>query len=336
MNRSNSTTSSTAIVVAAVPVLGIIRIAILISSFILNAIVLSVYLMRPKLRTPFCIYIICLLSSNILELLLLFPFTIANDLGTNANRFVLGKIGCSVYGYGVSITRSCCLCSHALITINRIWAMTFPISYKNVHSSRFAAILCICVILALHAIMIQGLVLSERTRPRPVEKWGCWYQVRTGSIATSVGFHSFFTLPVVIVATYPYLFCKYLKARKQVMAQDGKSVAPADAKASRTFGVVTMLSLCTIVCWLPELLVVILMNNVGTRAIFWSYPYVSFFSCFQVLFDPMFLLITSRELRYGLLSVVCGKTYATEKLGTLQMVTLARSSAKHHTVSSRV
>ncbi|XP_055349770.1 rhodopsin-like [Paramacrobiotus metropolitanus] len=326
MNRSNITVPGP-LVVASAPAIGMCRIGILISSFILNFTVLSVYILRPKMRTPFAVYIISLLISNILDLLLYFPFMIANNIGTDTNHFVFGETGCSVFGYGVSISRAFCLCSHALITLNRIWAMTFPISYKNLHGYRFAVMLCSGVFIAIHALMIQGLVLSERSRPRPVEKWGCWYQVRTGSVANSIGFHLFYTAPVLIVATYPYLFFKYLQTKKRIMAQDGHH-GLHDKTVNKTFGIVSMLSLCTIICWVPEDVVTVLMNNTGSRAIIRSYPIVSLISSFQVLLDPLFLLISSKELRYGLMSIVCRRRFMADRAVSVKMMTSARSNTK--------
>ncbi|XP_055349828.1 melanopsin-A-like [Paramacrobiotus metropolitanus] len=342
MNRTNTTnaTTPTAFVAASVPSIGICRIVILISRFVLNSIVLSVYIARRKMRTPFSVYIMSLLTSNLLDLILFFPFMIANNLGTDASHFVFGETGCAVYGYGVAIMRCCCLASHALITLNRAWAMTFPISYKNIHSSRFAVALCVVVMVGIHSLMVPGLVLSEQTRPRPVQTYGCWYQVsRSKSILnllSTIGFFLFYIMPVIIVAMYPYLFFKYLQAKKRVAGQEGHQGAPAELKASRTFGIVSMLSLSIIVCWLPEELVTLLMSYVGSRSVIRAYPIVSLLSSFQVLLDPLFLLVSSRELRYGLMSILCNKKFMAERAGTFNMVTFARSNTKHPTMSTRI
>ncbi|XP_055349772.1 rhodopsin-like [Paramacrobiotus metropolitanus] len=334
MNRNNSTTS-TAFVAASVPAIGICRIFILITSFILNSIVFTVYVTQSKIRTPFSVYIISLVVSNILDVILFFPFMIANNLGTSDNHFIFGEPGCVVYGYGIAIIRSCCLCSHALITLNRIWAMTFPISYKNIHGFRFAICVCIFVLIAVHSVMVPGVILNEKFRPRPVKTYGCWYQVHAESTISSIGIVLFYIFPLIILSSYPYLFFKYLQTKKRIMAQDARTGVLSENKASRTFGIVTLLSFCTIVCWLPEELVTFLMMATWSKGSVRAYPIVSLLSSFQVLLDPLFLLISSKDLRYGLLSMVCGRKYMQEEVATLNLVTFAaRSNTRNYTIQS--
>ncbi|XP_055348558.1 uncharacterized protein LOC129595538 [Paramacrobiotus metropolitanus] len=150
----------------------VIRLIIAVIAFFLNTQVLTFYVIRPNIciRSPFSGYLIALLISNILETILYFPFTIIANLGTLNNRFFPGDTGCIASIYGTTLIRSLCLCSHALITINRVWAMTFPISYKDHHGPWFTWGLCAGVVLCVHALGIPA-ILTRKSSLRQNFDW---------------------------------------------------------------------------------------------------------------------------------------------------------------------
>lgn len=100
-----------------------------ISNIVLNSIVLGHFLKYRHLRTPFAIYLINLLSTNFACAWLQSPAKFIVGL-YNSNWTVLNSAVCTVNLYGAGVVGAGTMTSHVLITINRLWALVFPLSYK--------------------------------------------------------------------------------------------------------------------------------------------------------------------------------------------------------------
>lgn len=121
---------------------------------ILNSLVLFFFIKDPRLKTSFSTYLICLLSLNILYAVIQNPLDIINDL---YSYWLAGFRLCSLYIYALYFLQAASMHIHLLITCNRAWAVTFPLSHRRVHSHKWGAIiLCICAWLYVHLLLLPG------------------------------------------------------------------------------------------------------------------------------------------------------------------------------------
>lgn len=95
---------------------------------IFNGSVLVAILSNHDLRTrPFSMYLMFLMTYNISFVALQNPLQIINDIYPT---WWPSAGSCRLYHYSQSVLSSCAMNTHALIAINRLWAITFPWSYR--------------------------------------------------------------------------------------------------------------------------------------------------------------------------------------------------------------
>lgn len=132
---------------------------ILMSTFALpiNAIVLWIFYREKRLITSFTVYIIALLVCNLTYVIIKQTVDIITDLYC---IWPLGQVVCDIYKYYVYGFAGVILHLHALITANRIWAVNFPLSYRNYHTKHLAIVLCVAVTLYTHVICLPGILMD--------------------------------------------------------------------------------------------------------------------------------------------------------------------------------
>ena len=204
----NANTSSVArgTIWSVVPVFSLI---VLILATISNGLVLYLFIRHANLRTAFGVYVINLVVSNLIETWIQLPLYLINNL---RSYWWIGTTACSIYLYGDTLW-AILFCSHALITINRIWAVAAPVSYRARHTKKVSVILCIAVWAYVHIIRLPYGIL-DALYYRISEQFGCFInnasQVNL-SIAQQL---SVYTFPVAIVIfAYPYIAYKTLRSR---------------------------------------------------------------------------------------------------------------------------
>lgn len=131
-----------------------------IATIVLDGVVLALLLRAESRRRPFTIYLICLLGTNMVYAVIQNPLDILHDIRPG---WWLGKSACTTYLYSNYVFASCVVHSHVLITINRIWAVTFPIHYRNYHSRRVAIALCCLMYTYVHLCMVPGWLMDAVT-----------------------------------------------------------------------------------------------------------------------------------------------------------------------------
>ncbi|OWA51163.1 hypothetical protein BV898_15657 [Hypsibius exemplaris] len=115
---------------------------------ITNFSALSLFL--KNLRVPFDIYVINLLGTNLACLLLQYPFAIKSSLFNS--RWTMGNQACSFYLYCLSVFDAGIINSHAVIAVNRAWAITRPMSFRAAHTKRFTLTVCLIMWLYIHLL----------------------------------------------------------------------------------------------------------------------------------------------------------------------------------------
>lgn len=67
---------------------------------------------------------------------------------------------CTLIVFSTYLMPSAILHLHALVTVNRIWAVTFPVHHKNHHSRKIAIILYGSVLTYVHICIVPGCVMN--------------------------------------------------------------------------------------------------------------------------------------------------------------------------------
>ncbi|GAV06249.1 hypothetical protein RvY_16269 [Ramazzottius varieornatus] len=197
---------------SAVPVCFLI---IMLLSTVLNGVVLYVIARDSHLKTAFNVYIVNLLLTNLVQTFIQMPLNIANYL---RSYWWLGSTACTVFIYGLSI-QAVMVCSHLLITMNRIWAVTSPVTYRNYHKKRLSIGLCVFIWIYVHAFFLPGLIADALYYRMPTE-YGCFINPMAQLASTTAMEWCLFKIPVLlIICSYPYIAYKSLKARNTVSNQ---------------------------------------------------------------------------------------------------------------------
>lgn len=188
-----------------------------ISTILINGLIILVYCRTRSLRTSFSIYIVNLSVSEFLLGILSMP-----------GNFVISWYGywpysfglCSVVSTSGQIFSSAARFAHVLISFNRLWAVTFPLSFKLHHTVRMSVFIVLVtwmLLLAVHLpVTIPGRMWAS------VDDKLCLintsFQYTTAVAEETVAF----TLPeILVVLSYPVIAYKLhlrgvLKAHNKV------------------------------------------------------------------------------------------------------------------------
>ena len=149
-----------------------LSVAIFFIAFCFNAFVLFLFARNANLRTPFTTYIINLLVVNLFTQMFQQRLTIVSHLYSFP---YLGHTFCSAFLYGSYVIHSIVYNAHFLITLNRIWAVTSPVTYRHHNSQTSAVICCVFCWVFIHIIMLSGVVSNELYYTVPLER-GCFIE----------------------------------------------------------------------------------------------------------------------------------------------------------------
>ncbi|XP_055334061.1 alpha-2B adrenergic receptor-like [Paramacrobiotus metropolitanus] len=170
---------------------------------IFNGSILALFLVTRRFQIPFNIYLINVITSNIVFALLENPLDILNSI---SSYWWLGNTWCTVYLYAINVSCGIVMQSHMLMTTNRIWAVTFPHSYRQHHSVRSAALLVIAVWLLVHIVSLPGLIMDATLYRLPIATTGCIINTVEMPVWSVMMQLIIFTVPnLCIIVAYPYL-----------------------------------------------------------------------------------------------------------------------------------
>ena len=150
--------------------ISIFSLAILVLATFFNSIILFLFARNANLRTPFTIYVINLLVANLVNLLYQQPLRIVSYLYSST---YLGRPFCEAYLYGSYAVQAAVYCAHFAISLNRMWAVTNPITYRLYHTKKFAIVSCLLVWAYVHAVVLPGLIINTLYYKLPLEA-GCY------------------------------------------------------------------------------------------------------------------------------------------------------------------
>lgn len=306
------------------------------SSLLFNGVTLAIFLKTPRLRIqPFYVYLMFLLGYNFLLAAVQNPLSIIDSL---YKTWWLGKRWCIVYKYSGSVITALGMQMHVLVTFSRLWAITFPFSYRRIHSRSTAMFLSFCLFAYVHIIYMPEFA-PKMVAIKSEALTNCRAQY---SLSIPMQFFMYVGAILTILLAYPFILFKRKEREKERRARvapfaastrktvpsrsevilggginsfpQGSKEIPDDPAAlqstvrkanSRTYGfaVMTLLTCSAMVCWTPAT-VIFLVNS------FSIIPYPKIFQTALTLFsmqpvlDPVLFTIALKDLRTGFREIV--------------------------------
>ncbi|XP_055344679.1 beta-3 adrenergic receptor-like [Paramacrobiotus metropolitanus] len=188
-------------------------------SIIANLALITVYCKTPSLRTPFGIYVVSLATVDALQSCILSLNNIATFLQI---AWPYGAFYCSLVMYLGWVLIGLSNYIHLLITLNRLWAVTFPNSYRTRHNKTFACAAIIVAFAFIQVLVLPGSVVYEVRFGRYRPPYLCAFdfrQMMTWGIVASTVLNTFPNVAIMVL--YPIV---YYKVHSRV--QDSKVVLP--------------------------------------------------------------------------------------------------------------
>lgn len=175
-----------------------------VSTVIFNGLMVLFYSTNASLRVPFNTVVINLCVAEVL--LGIFAMS-GNFFGSYYGYWPFNADYCSVVSGGNQILSSAVRYGHVLISMNRLWAVTFPMSYRERHTLVFttgSAALMWIFVLSLHL----GVVIPGRIHPINGDNHclvNTRFQYRSAVTTEVLGF----VLPeMMVIAIYPIIVYK--------------------------------------------------------------------------------------------------------------------------------
>ena len=196
--------------------------------------------------------------------------------------------------------------AHVLITINRIWAVTFPFHYSRRHTFKVAVLLCVSSVIVIHVgglVTTVGLISSAVCRQGEFSSLQIIRVLQYGELGFTV------LCGVSIVVSYPVLCYKYrfyMAKRKKfsktaVLAYPISTVSAVQERSQHShdsgqhaFVFLTAVTFIVFVTWVP---LDICALYAGRNATDLSRYMGTTFSALQELLDPVFFVLALREVR---------------------------------------
>lgn len=197
---------------------------------LLNGFTLIIFLKERHLRTAFNVYLMFLMISNMTFALLHHPLQVVELV---APKGWMGTRWCSLFQYSQNLFLGVEAYSHLLITVNRMWAISHPLSYRRLISTRAAIFSCIGALVYVHGILLYGFITDEMYYRLPLALYGCVTYRKIFDPWKSVTTLLVLDLPVVIILlAYPYIW--WMRRRRNKIHQNLLTATniPADNELS--------------------------------------------------------------------------------------------------------
>ncbi|XP_055340771.1 kiSS-1 receptor-like [Paramacrobiotus metropolitanus] len=289
------------------------------ATVLLNFGVLIILFVEKHLRTPFNVYIIVLLSSNILYVGL---NNILMVLAPHGHWWIGGQ-ACTLRIYCRYIVVTITIHSHVLISINRAWALFWPISYRHHHTTTVAWLLSLGMVMYVHVCQLPALILDGLYYRVSTEK-DCRFNSKAQNAWATFSTVWVFDMPkVFILVCYPFLLWKFIHVRRRPVPADKRV---ADARRSmdllkrrdtvvRPFVLLTMFTASAAVCWIPIMVYYILADLVASYKSDTLETALILLYSIQPVLDPVFFCLGVSNL-HNYIVVFCQTKFGIRKLST--------------------
>ncbi|XP_055354831.1 D(1)-like dopamine receptor [Paramacrobiotus metropolitanus] len=273
-------------------------------TLIFNVGMLVILLKDKGIQASFTVYMVGLLLSNILYTGLVNPTEILRQVHGD---LWLGKRGCDLRTASEWIFSAITKHSHLLITLNRGWALVFPLSYKEKHTITVACMIFAGMIVYVLALVLPGVILDALYYRHPLSE-GCGLNTDAQFTWSVVIQFVIFDFPVVFIAgSYPFLLWMHIKRKKRsIRVKDSKANGtqmtdysdknailkinqkPKEKKnKSKPFVVLTLLTTGTVICWTPTMVYYTIACFTSTANMGQFFNVAIFVYSLQGLLDPV-------------------------------------------------
>ncbi|OQV16603.1 hypothetical protein BV898_09273 [Hypsibius exemplaris] len=198
-----------------------------------NGVLLVVFLTHRTLWTPFNVYVVNLLIANCCCIATQFPFDVISDL--YGGLWPVGERLCSYYIIVGWFFQPVIFNSHQLIAINRIWAVTRPISYRRIHSIRTATCLCLGVWAYVMVGLAPGLLQDAMYYRQPADGPGGCQLNTPGQLAWAVAVQIIYYIwpQVMMIVALLVISTAKRKQTKLNLTRKSGAVAPSHAGSQK-------------------------------------------------------------------------------------------------------
>lgn len=315
-----------------------------VSSLSLNGTIFAVFLKNSQLRNnPFSVHLMFLLWYNLLLAGFQNPLGVVESL---YKRWWLGKGWCVVYRYSGSVITALGMYTHVLVTFSRLWAISFPISYRRIYTKKTAVSLCICMAIYVHMIYLPEFI-PKMVLINSATLNNCRNQY-TNSI--HVQFIMYVGAISIMLLAYPFIYHKQRQRIKERMARVGPSVVSSgqvvgsgmeqsDARSglhntlevsetthhrqrlqradprSYGFAVLTLLTCSATICWTPATVIFLVHSFKPIKYSMIFQIALTLFSI-QPILDPILFTIALADLRRAFRKTFCVRKRVTFAFGT--------------------
>ncbi|XP_055344045.1 adipokinetic hormone/corazonin-related peptide receptor variant I-like [Paramacrobiotus metropolitanus] len=292
-------------------------------SFMLNLAALILQFLPQTQITSFAIYLIVICSSNVVYLAVVRPI---GTLSSLTNTWTGGHSLCVIFLYFQKVVSVIPVLAHVLISINRLWAIKYPMSYRQHHHKKVAILLCLTMIGYVHLVPFPAFLVDFFYCNPPEKQRGC--QPITGSMIhwsrTDFVLHRLIPL-VFIVGVYIYIIVRRWQRRREVTDQDaGNRGSSQNCTSARTavlaaaeraragtwrtrpmtgvirrrrvkpFIVLTMTSVSVLICWIPADVYWFAMVYLDVRLSSAVFSVATTLYSVQMIFDPLMWFFSLR------------------------------------------
>lgn len=174
-----------------------------------NSLVLATFLKYSNLRTPFNCYLISLTIADVGQAALDLPFTIFSHFDP---VWSLGRIVCNFELYAKWVFSGVVRNTHALISLNRLWALFWPIYYKRYHTKTVAFWLCMGSWAYVHIFLLPGLVADDLYYR--VDDGTCYVNTtaqRSWALPTQFVLYNSTLVVIMVMAEAVVQICEYVR-----------------------------------------------------------------------------------------------------------------------------
>ncbi|XP_055353232.1 somatostatin receptor type 1-like [Paramacrobiotus metropolitanus] len=299
-----------------------------------NGLVLMTFLTHRELRSPFALYVMNLLSSN-LYLAIADPMRIIDSISTDWYpkttacyfQIINDWIGSAILGH-----------AHLLITLNRVWAIVFPISYKQQHTKTMAKCICIGCAVYCHLVILPIIIIDFAYYRGPtLNVTSCDIDTGSQKMYSDFLLRGFFQVPFfIILGAYPLLFWKRHSTQKVSARLFNPNIILGGASekvtlphvpqagstrhregVKRPFYVLTAMTLSVLICWGPTKVTNIIQTVLGSD----SNVYEELRKTGQIMYeiqcfiDPIVFTLVLSDLRV-VVGNICGQLFCKRQLYT--------------------
>ncbi|XP_055330434.1 5-hydroxytryptamine receptor 1D-like [Paramacrobiotus metropolitanus] len=284
-------------------ILAVLKIAVTPAGMILNGILLLILIANKTLHTSFAVYVFVILLSSFLYASLEFLLVILENYGD----FTIAL--CYLQQCSQWLISAQWVNAQLQICLNRIWALTFPISYKERHTKRVAVMITAANWAMLYMLGIPTIVLNTRYFPANPSKpfVSCITDMIARGRYTLGNMIMDLTVPtIIIILSYPYLLYRQLKRSKKrkAMSAENPGIRMLIKEDLHAFLVLTSITVSVALFWAPISISFILLITGKLRLAPDTMQLISYgFALCDLVMNPCLICLSAKDLRMATLRV---------------------------------